>query len=430
VPLAICLTARRAALHDNLAELWKEWEAAGTAVAELRGAAPGRLTSVPQSIEFSLRSARLTDAGRRLFQLFGQLPAGIADVDRRELPGRDAFAAHEQVLGVGLAFTRADRLDLLPPVRDHARRIHSPMDEDTAWYLRYLNIMKTLGSLVGMDGGAEALERLIPELPNIEAAFDVAIASGLLTPAVEAQHGLCKTLRFSGLGSPRVLHCLATACAAGGDARGTYQRGEANCIICLGDIALARSDHDEAQSCYEEALAQYRGAKDLLGEAISIRSLGDVAFAQDDHQMAMAYYRDALPLHRGAGDLLGEANCIRGLGDVARNNSDLEEAQLRYEDALHLYRRVSYLVGESNCVLGLGRVAQDKGDYGAARRYFESALALSERVDHKQNIAVAHESLAGVTLGSERDAHVHAAKEIWQAINFTDLAANVDSRVR
>ena len=121
VPLAICLIARRAARHTGLAELWAEWQTAGAAVARLPGAAQGRLTSVPRSIAFSLRSSRLTDPGQRLFRLLGCLPAGIAAADRQALLGGDSLTAFEQVLGVGLAIQRDGRLDLLPPVRRYAR---------------------------------------------------------------------------------------------------------------------------------------------------------------------------------------------------------------------------------------------------------------------------------------------------------------------
>jgi hypothetical protein len=43
--------------------------------------------------------------------------------------------------------------------------------------------------------------------------------------------------------------------------------GEANCILSLGDIALARSDQETARARYEEALRLYR----MFGDPVSIR---------------------------------------------------------------------------------------------------------------------------------------------------------------
>jgi tetratricopeptide (TPR) repeat protein len=412
VPLAICLTARRAAHYDRLGEVWTEWQAAGTALARLPGAIEGRLTSVPQSIEFSLRSPHLTEAGRRLFRLLGQLPAGIADDDRRELLGGDAFTAREQVQGVGLAFMRAGRLDLLPPVRDHARRVHPPAGSDEVWFRHYLTLTTDLGPRVGRDGGAEALERLIPELPNSEAAMDAAIKAEELAAAAAARFGMSRVLCYSGLGAPRVLELLAHACASAGDVG-----GQASCLDDLGDVLLARSDHDAARSRYEEALPLYRRVGDVLGEANCIASLGDIALRRSDHD-ARSRYEEALPLYRRVGAVLGEANCIRSLGDIALDRSDHDAARTAFEQALPLFRQVGNSTGEGICLAMLGRLTREMQDPPGARTLFLDALTLFQRVQDVRNCAVVLEDLASVTTATERDAHLHAARAAWADIGL------------
>ena len=139
VPLAICLTARRAARHPTLAGLWEQWGRLGPEMASLTTGTRHRLSSVTHSIALSLGSSRMTPDAHRLFAILGQCPAGLARSDRIALLGDAAFAAEEALRGTGLAHLRPDhRLDLLPPVRDHARRSCRPetdiqMRRDAHW---------------------------------------------------------------------------------------------------------------------------------------------------------------------------------------------------------------------------------------------------------------------------------------------------------
>src|SRR5262249_48748254 len=93
IPLAIELVSARAHGRTSLAALWTQWTKIGRELAAHPDFAAGRLTSLPHSIELSLRSSRMTDAAHRLFRLLGQLPAGIVAEDRDELLGAAGFNA-------------------------------------------------------------------------------------------------------------------------------------------------------------------------------------------------------------------------------------------------------------------------------------------------------------------------------------------------
>jgi hypothetical protein len=87
IPLAIELVAARAYGRSSLAALWTQWNKLGGELAIHPDFAAGRLTSLPHSVELSLRSSRLTEAAHRLFRLLGQLPGGIVAEDWDELIG-------------------------------------------------------------------------------------------------------------------------------------------------------------------------------------------------------------------------------------------------------------------------------------------------------------------------------------------------------
>jgi tetratricopeptide (TPR) repeat protein len=376
VPLAICLTARRASGRSKLAALWAEWKRIGGDLAIWLGSQPGRLTSVPHSIALSLRSNRMGPEGHRLFALLGQSPAGLAEADRAALLADSAFTAAESLLRVGLAHEKDGRLDLLPPVRDHAKRQCPPGDADaTAWCRHFLDRARTEGERILSDGGAKALADLTPEIANIDAALRAAPRLSLLPTAVLALHGVYLLLSASGAGSPAVLDALARACLDAED-----NAGQAACLYCNGLVAFSRSDHEGARARYEQALPLYRQVGDVLGEANCVKGLGDIALRRSDHKGAQARYEPALPLYRQVGHLQGEANCIFSLGDIALRRSDNEGARARFEQALPLYRQIGDVLGEANCVQSLGNIALRRSDHEGARARYEQALPLYRQV--------------------------------------------------
>lgn len=485
VPLAICLTARRAARRTELAGLWAEWQRVGVDLAQWQGRNPSRLTSVARSIELSLRSPRLPTSGHRLlrilaqvlrpscrqwpapshrlFAILGQLPAGLAPVDQDALLGREAFAAEDGLIAVGLAYHRVGRLDLLPPVRDHARRACLPKGADAvAWCRHFLTLARQQGDrILRGAGGAEALGRLAPEVANLEAALRAAAGMSLRKIAVAAVYATSQLLRASGAGSIAALRVLAWDCRNASDVRGEadcylyagvvasdrsdhvearslyeqacplYQQvgdvqGEANCIRCLGDVALGRSDHGEAQVLYEQARLLYREVSDVQGEANCIQCLGDVALRRADHAGARVRYEQARLLYQEVNDVHGEASCIRSLGDIALRHSDYAKARALHEQARPLFQQAGDLLGEANCVLGLSRVAQAEGDAAAARALAAKALALYEHLHATQHVAIAHEDIARVTTGAECAEHVAAARAAWASMDLPDEAARVE----
>jgi hypothetical protein len=167
IPLAIELVAARAHGRASLEALWTQWTNIGSALAVHPDFDAERLTSLPHSIELSLKSSRLTPAAHRLFRLLGQLPAGIVADDRDFLLNDEGFEAEEALLRIGLAAERGNRLDLLSPLRDHAQRHHQPQPDDMAWPARYLQITRELSEIMGTAAGAGVMMRLHPEFANI-----------------------------------------------------------------------------------------------------------------------------------------------------------------------------------------------------------------------------------------------------------------------
>ena len=410
VPLAITLMANAAEGQTHLAETWTRWEDERTKMLQ-RAGGTDRLLNIEVSYEISIQGPRMTDEARRLLAVLGFLPGGVARGDINSIYPGHGIRAAATLRQVGLAFDEANRLRLLAPLREYVQREHLPDADDLQTVLLHFNGLASLGEKAGTEGGSLAIARLAPEVENIEKTIERSLEGAENNGAIEAAISLGELARFTGLGTTVLLENSIVAAHTRGDdtlaarcrfrlgdialarsdhegARTRYEealplyrgvgdiRGEANCIARLGDISLARSDNEAARERYEKALALYRRVGDTRGEAHCIRSVGDLALACSDHESARSRYEEALRLYIGVGDIRGQANCILRLGDLALACSDHERAHTCYGQALPLYRRVGNIVGEANCIKGLGDIAFTRSDHEGAGRRYEEALPL------------------------------------------------------
>ncbi|WP_437538256.1 toll/interleukin-1 receptor domain-containing protein [Sorangium sp. So ce726] len=375
VPLAIELLAH-AAQGNDLVNLKEEWEARRTAVLERQGGARDRLRSWNASLELSIMSRQMTAGARRLLAVLAVLPDGIAQRDLAAvLP--DAGPAAARVLAhVRLAYFEGGRLKMLSPVRAYVKAAHPPVPEDLGQAMaHYGELARQFGPVPGRRGGTEAAARLTPETANLDAVIRRGLDGGEALRWIDIAMALTEFARFSGHAAPLPLGRALEAARRAGDTR-----RESLCAQGLGDIALERSQHDEAKAHYQQALPLYRQVGHVRGEADCIKRFGDIALERSQHDEARARYQEALPLYQKEGDALGEANCIGRLGDIALRRSQHDEARERYQRALPLYRQVGDVRGEANCIMSLGDIALRRSQHDEAKACYQQALPLYQQV--------------------------------------------------
>lgn len=416
IPLAIDLVARRADGLAHLEPLWREWRRIGAELADDPDLKAGRLTSLTHSIELSLRSPRMSDAAWRLFSLLGVLPAGMAITDAQTMMAGEALLATEQLRHVGIVSEHTDRIDLLPPIREHALRRYRPEANDNeAWVAHYLNAISLLGRMVGTASGAQAIQRLRAEFRNIEAALRTKLSNR--AEAAEAFHYFTRAARWSPIPTT-LLDELVAACRQQGDAL-----GEGNYVKIIGDLALDRSDYDAAHAAYLRASALFKKSENRPErQANCVRMMGNVALYRADYLAAESTYEQAILLYRETDDRLGEANCIKGLASIALHRADYPAAQTSFAEARSLYRAVGDDLGEANCLKGMADIALRQSDHATAASDFEKARGMYSRIGDTLGMANCEKRLGDIALYQARPADARRAYE--EALALYDEIGN------
>jgi tetratricopeptide (TPR) repeat protein len=317
VPLAIELLAYPAQAEPDLEGLWQRWQSEHTAMLK-RGQADHPLLNLAVSLELSIAGPGMTDPARRLLALLGRLPDGIARADLEALMPGFGNAAAATLRQVALAFDEARRLRMLAPIREHVAARHPPAPEDLARAVdHYAAMARDLGPKCGREGGAEAVAGLAAETANIEQMLRSGLQRPEPRPIIEAAIGFGKFQEISGLGTVQpISRAVEVALALDDDTLA------ARAMERLGDIALARSDHDGARERYEAALPLYRRVGSVLGEANCIKRLGDIALARSDHDGARERYEAALGLYARIQEPYSIGRAHKALANVARHEDE------------------------------------------------------------------------------------------------------------
>jgi tetratricopeptide (TPR) repeat protein len=419
LPLAIELVARRAHGRASLTPLWEEWARIGAELARHPDFAEGRQTSLPHSIEMSLRSSRMTAPAMRLFSLLGCSPSGLSREDLAPLMVNDAYAAEERLLTLGLAVENSGRVALLPPIREHAARRYPPDNEDAArWVDHFWNMIIRLGKTIGTAVGATALERLEAEFDNIEACLKEMLLRNRRRDAVFALPGLVRLIITKSLDS-NVIQQIEICCNAEAEFL-----DRAHCLTMLGDIARARSRYDVAESYYALACPLYESLQYSLGEANCRQGIAKIALMRGDYSAARSEYESLITIYQRLGEKLGEANCMRALADIALEQSELESSRAIYDSARLIYVGIEHTLGEAHCVSGVGNIEFDLKNFSIAIARYNEAFMLYGKAGSMQGEAnciksIGHIELIFGNLSQSRASYIEAIdryKEIDDAL--------------
>ena len=371
IPLAIELVARRAHGRNNLATLWREWERVGSDLAVRPGFAAGRLTSLPHSIELSLRQLQADEGAHpamRLFSYLGVLPDGLTDWDVRYLIGDDGFAAVEKLCHIGLAFERAERTDLLPPIRDHARLHYPPNENETRIWMRHF-----VGSLYGYSppgetAAAEKQRYLSDSFHNLEAAIMAAKDTRHVDGTVI--RNFCEVAQM-GFKSADSMSALAKQFA-----QSCNFFGEATCYRYMASFHAERGQLQKAYDLYSTALRLFEDWGDPASRIDCLFGLADIAETRGEYDHAKEFAQAVIPWAIMIEDEeWGDGDRMRGIAQIARNEDRLEDACSFFKLAVENYQKFNDRRSLAICYRSQGACLIKLGRHGEARQSLSAALS-------------------------------------------------------
>ncbi|MGH9765387.1 MAG: tetratricopeptide repeat protein, partial [Blastocatellia bacterium] len=152
---------------------------------------------------------------------------------------------------------------------------------------------------------------------------------------------------------------------------------------------------------YEEALANFRDAKDRYGEAAALTGSAFQYGRIGRADTALEYLGLALPIWRALGDQRREAQIYNNSGTLYLQRSEIGFALDCYLRSVPLWCVTGERLGEATALNNIGSVYTEVGDYQTAITYYNRALEMlkgipdseSQQASTLNNIGLSHVSL-------------------------------------
>ncbi|MEJ3659173.1 tetratricopeptide repeat protein [Actinomycetes bacterium KLBMP 9759] len=213
------------------------------------------------------------------------------------------------------------------------------------------------------------------ELPNLLAAATHAAGHGWPQHAVHLSVTLHRHLRSQGpLADAEQLYVRALAAARGNGNR----PGEAEVLVCLGDIRWPQGRHDSAGECYRLARDIARDLALSTVEVSALAGLAEVLRSTDRSEHAVTLGREALQIARRTQDRRGEMSVLIGLGWAELNRGRPTTEHL--ERALTIARDIGNPHDVVRALRGLGHVHRLQGRRDQAAAAFEETLVVARTI--------------------------------------------------
>ncbi len=163
-----------------------------------------------------------------------------------------------------------------------------------------------------------------------------------------------------------------------------------------GVLASKQADYQRANDLLRQSLKLQRLLKDERGVANTLINLGNVAVMRGDYEQAQSFFTECLIIQRQLEDKRGIADTLGNLGVVALYQGNYAEAQPFFKEGLNLQRDLQNKSNIAGALLNLGCVMLYQGEYEQGATFFRESLELFRELGNKLHLAEALEGMAGI----------------------------------
>jgi tetratricopeptide (TPR) repeat protein len=196
-----------------------------------------------------------------------------------------------------------------------------------------------------------------------------------------------------------------------------YQRGAANALFWLSQVAVRRGDYQAARRYLQESLPMAQQLDDAETLARIYYGLADTAWRLDDLEASHSNVMEALILSHKINDITLELYALNRLGSLYFFRGDYETGKRYHLQNLQMATAVGNRERMAAALANLGEAARLQGDYLVARDYYTRALTTNQEMNLIGSVMTNHSNLglAEIALGNLAAAHQHFSQVLQLA---------------
>lgn len=190
-------------------------------------------------------------------------------------------------------------------------------------------------------------------------------------------------------------------------------RGEANCLMAMGNNKYDKSEFNTALDLYLETARLREKAQDKKGLSASYIWIGNVYNnGLSQHKQSLVYYQKALDIQLETKDGSYLAFTYNNLGNVYYHLKDYPQALDFLTRAIERKKQDRNRKGLSSSYNNLANVYYDMKDYQKALEYYDLSLAIRKEFNDPTGIATSYANIGNTYIRLKDAAHAIASHEL------------------